>query len=58
MVWASALRAEGRGFDSRGGTFPDFFCQGICCAGVDLCSFHINTSSVMSGKSSNFIHLF
>ena len=37
MVLASALHAEGRGFESRAGTFPDFFCWGICCAGVDLC---------------------
>ena len=35
MVWASAL--QGRGFESRAGTFPDFFCRGTCCAGVDLC---------------------
>ena len=29
MVWASALHAEGRGFESRAGTFPDFFCRGV-----------------------------
>ena len=37
IVWASALHAEGRGFKSRAGTFPDFCCRGICCAGVGLC---------------------
>ena len=37
MVWASVLHAEGRRFDSCAGTFPDFFCPGICCAGIDLC---------------------
>ena len=34
---ASAMYAEGRGFESHAGIFPDFFCRGICCAGVDLC---------------------
>ena len=27
--------AEGRGFDSRAGKFPNFFCWGVCCAGDD-----------------------
>ena len=37
IVWASAVHAEGRGFDSRAGTFRNFFCRSIGCAGVDLC---------------------
>ena len=36
-VKASAMYAEGRGFDSCAGTFPVFFfCRFICCAGVDF----------------------
>ena len=30
-------RMKGHGFESHAGTFPDFFCQGICFAGVDSC---------------------
>ena len=37
MVKASAMYAEGRGFESRAGVFPDFFYRDICLAGVDLC---------------------
>ena len=37
MVLAFALHVEGCGFDYRAGTFPDFFCRGICCGGVNLC---------------------
>ena len=29
MVWASALHADGRGYDSRAGTFPIFFPVGV-----------------------------
>ena len=39
MVKASAMYAEGRGFDSQAGIFPDFCSigRGNCRAGVDLC---------------------
>ena len=33
MVWASALHTEGRGFDSRAGTLPDFFLSGYLLCG-------------------------
>ena len=36
MICASCF-VEGRGLDSRAGTFLDFFCREICCTGVDLC---------------------
>ena len=37
MVKASAVYAEGCGFGSSTVIFPDFFCRGICRAGVNLC---------------------
>ena len=42
MVWPSALHTEGCGLESRTGTYPVFFCRGICCAGVDLCCLHVS----------------
>ena len=50
VVWASALHTKGRGFDSRDGTFLDFFfCLGICCAGVDFCCLSL-TVPIWVGK--------
>ena len=36
-TFEDALHAECRGFDSRAGPFPDFYCWDICFPGVDLC---------------------
>ena len=48
MIWASALHAEGRGFDSRTGIFH-FLCRGICCEKVDLCCLSL-TVTLLVGK--------
>ena len=45
----SGVYLEGRGFESRASTFPDFFCPGICCAGVNLCCLSL-IATLLVGK--------
>ena len=37
MIWASTLQVESHGFDPCTSTFPDFYCQDLCCTQVDSC---------------------
>ena len=49
VVSASALHQEGRTFDSRADTFLDLlFCQGICCAGFNLCCLSLIVSLIIT----------
>ena len=40
---------EGRGFESHASTFPDFFCRGICCTGVNSCCLSL-IATLLVGK--------